>query len=88
MLIQNLYPNGLEKEKVPVVAGLLAHVFMSLDRWRHENFIEVPDFEDIKKQNYKVYIEIEEYLKRVSKILNIYIDPAESIAILRYIIYE
>ena len=88
VLIQNLYPNGLEKEKVPVVAGLLAHVFMSLDRWRHENFIEVPDFEDIKKQNYKVYIEIEEYLKRVSKILNIYIDPAESIAILRYIIYE
>lgn len=87
-MIQNIYPNGLTKDKVSVMAGLLAHVFMSLDRWGNGNFIEASDYEEIKNDNYEVYKEIEKYLKRVSSILNIYIDPIEVIAILRYIIYK
>ena len=86
-LIQKVYPNGLAKENVVTMSGLMAHIFMSLDRWRCGNFIEATDVKKLKKEHKRKYEEIEIYLKKVGEILNIYIDPIEIIAILRYMLF-
>ena len=69
------------------MSGLMAHIFMSLDRWRCGNFIEATDVKKLKKEHKRKYEEIEIYLKKVGEILNIYIDPIEIIAILRYMLF-
>ena len=86
-LASQLYPDGLTKEQMPAVSGLIAHVLMAVPRWKKGDFISISDFQEMKKKHKKEYCLINACLDSIAKRLNIFIDPVEAIPILRYWIY-
>lgn len=68
------------------LSGVLAHIVMSLPRWINGRFISASDYEKMKK-TYKIeYDIIMKFIHTMEKKLNVYIDPIEAIAILRYLV--
>ena len=87
-LVGQIYPRRIENDKYMMIEGVLAHVVMSVERWVNHEFLNTYDFDDLKIMYREKYDLINAYLKRVSEILNIFIDPIEAAAILRYFILE
>ncbi len=85
-LLASIYPARIERNNYVLVQGLLAHIVMSVERWTNQDFLIVYDYEEMKEQYRYEFDMVIEFLDKVSKLLNIFIDPVESIAILRYII--
>lgn len=86
-LIMQLFPKGLNQRQCSQASGLLAHVLMSIPRWQKGSFIQAPDFEQMKRTHEKEYRRVLNFLHTLEKKLDIFIDPIEVIALLRYIIY-
>ena len=83
-LVTEVYPERITSDRYMIIQGLLAHVTMSVERWLDGKFLKPFDFDDMKESHEYEYSLTIEYLKRLEKILGIYIDPAEAIAIIRY----
>lgn len=86
-LLQKIYPNGIYRENYNNVAGIFAHVLMSVSRWKKQEFIRAADFEDMVYQNQQAYQCILAFLQKISKKLEVLIPDIEAIAILRYYIF-
>lgn len=68
------------------LSGILAHIVMSLPRWINGRFITASDYEEMKRTYAKDYEIVLKFLHTMEEKLNVYIDPIEAIAILRYLI--
>lgn len=86
-LLQKIYPNGIYRENYNNVAGIFAHVLMSVSRWKKQEFIRASDFEDMVYQNQQVYQCILAFLQKMSEKLEVLIPDIEAIAILRYYVF-
>lgn len=84
-MMTQLSPKGWSVKQCSQVSGLLAHVLMSVPRWLKGNFIQSLDFDQMKKEHPKQYQIIMEFIHTMEKKLEIFIDPVEAIAILRYL---
>ncbi|MPM70156.1 hypothetical protein SDC9_117109 [bioreactor metagenome] len=86
-LLSRIYPVGLNSDQFSLVSGLIAHVIMSVPRWQRGKFITAPDYHELTLKYPQEYKMISDSLQRIAKMLDIYIDDIESIAVLRYIIF-
>ena len=86
VLCGDLYPNGIKNKDFNRIAGVLAHVFMSIPRWSRSEFIKAQDYDELVQKYRLQYQKIERFIIKMEEMLGITIDRIEIIAILRYII--
>lgn len=86
VLCGDLYPNGIKNKDFNRIAGILAHVFMSIPRWSRSEFIKAQDYDELVQKYRSQYQKIERFIIKMEEMLGITIDRIEIIAILRYII--
>ena len=68
--------------------GLCSHIFMSIDRWAKHDYIKSTDFDNFRSRYPKEMKVILHFLSKVEKLFEIFIDPIEATAIMRYIIEQ
>ncbi|MBR0138214.1 MAG: PRD domain-containing protein [Erysipelotrichaceae bacterium] len=85
-MLSEIYVDGVAADEFPLIAGITTHIFMSINRWITHDYIIAPEFEKLRSSYPREMKSILRFLAKVEKILRIYIDPVESVAILRYMI--
>ena len=85
-MLGKIYINGIKEQDMANVVGLTSHIFIAIDRWVNHEYIKSTDFERFKSQYPKEMKIILYFLAEMEKLLQIYIDPIEATAILRYFI--
>lgn len=69
-----------------ILSGIMAHVIMSIPRWMRGDFIKVSDFVELKALYPKEFQLILEFINQTERVLSVFIDQNEVIAILRYLL--
>ena len=85
-MLGKIYMDGIKEQDMANVVGLTSHIFIAIDRWVNHEYIKSTDFERFKSQYPKEMKIILYFLAEMEKLLQIYIDPIEATAILRYFI--
>lgn len=81
-----LFPSGLSPDQFSKVVGVMVHCQMSVSRWQDGRFIPKDDYEIYQRKYPEEIRLVEQLLKNIAKKLNVFIDPCEATAILRYIV--
>ncbi|MGX8700834.1 PRD domain-containing protein [Caproiciproducens sp.] len=81
-----LFPAGLSPEQFSKVVGVMVHCQMSVSRWQNGRFIPNDDYQMYREKYPEKIRLIEQLLKNIAQKLNVFIDPGEATAIIRYIV--